>query len=116
MILAIWRGEKPAGLLFAGFLAVAVLAPTLVFWAVFGLLFSLERTALPWLAFLLAPAAVLFVLLPLAVVLGVGAFRAADRLERTRLPLRVAVVSSLVWAPFAAYVFFSAVLMSLQRY
>lgn len=112
---AVWRGEKPAKWLFTWFMATVAIGPTAIFWAVFGVLLSIEGTALPWLVFIIAPALNTLIIFPLALWLGVGTYRAAQGLGRPGLLLRALVLTSYLWAPIFAYLGFGALLAAIQK-
>ena len=100
---AVWRGQYSAYRLFAGFLLIAVLAPTPLFWGIYFALASGGSEALSYFTFFLAPAAMLVFLLPLAVWFGVGTFRAAKTAGRPGTVLRMLVACAILWVPSMAF-------------
>lgn len=103
--------------LFACFILVTVIAPTIFFWTVLFVLGLIEHTALPWLSFGITPVLIVFVLLPMAVWLGVGTYRAAARRnDEMRVVLQLLIVTSVLWVPPLAYQAFKNISLSMQSW
>lgn len=100
---AVWLGQGGIQRLFGAFLSVTLLAPTLVFWGVYWALASSGSEALTFFALFLAPALIVLILLPLAVCLGVGSWRAAAPLGGLGSAIRWVIGTAFFWVPSAAF-------------
>jgi hypothetical protein len=86
------------------FALTAALGAPAVLAGSFFLLCAVECTALPWLMFVVGPVAVVGLVLPALIWLGVGSFRSARQLPAgPRVLVRAAIVGAVVWAPLLWY-------------
>jgi hypothetical protein len=106
--LSVWRGQKPLFIVFALYVLLPTVVPIAVFSGSMAVLCAIECKTLPWIAFIVLPASILFLVLPGLVWLGVGAYRSASALAPlSRLVLRSALVASVLWIPLLSWVTFA---------
>jgi hypothetical protein len=103
IIRAVWFGERPVQWLFIAFTLVSLVAPTLVFWSIYVVLRAIEKTTLPYFSIYLTPVVIVLTLIPLAIWLGVGSYRAASRVGRLGMVLKCLILTSPFWVPSSAF-------------
>ena len=114
-IRAVWLGQTSVAWTFPLFVAAAVFGPIAFCVVVFWILCAAECTVLPWLLFVLGPAAILLFALPITVWLGVGTYRASQRLSpKVATVVKVVVLASVLWIPVVAFYAFGLVLDAIQ--
>lgn len=98
--------------IFAKYILVLALLPSVAFAGVFAILCAFECTALPWFTFIAGPVLALAFIVPFAV----KTYRRTDTLsESQRNAVRALVLSSILWAPFLSFWVFGRLLSLLQE-
>jgi len=111
MIRTVWEGKKSAYWTIVAFALCAAIGPTTIFWLVFSVLVRIEVVSSLGLTVLVAPVLIALVLIPVLIWLGVGTYRASNSIRIGHgVAIRLVAVTSVVWAPFATYLIFDALL------
>jgi len=93
--------------IFAKYVLVLALLPSVAVAGVFATLCAIECTALPWLTIVVAPVLALAVIVPFAI----KTYRRAEALsDSQRKTIRVLVLSSILWAPCLSFWVFGLLL------